>query len=278
MTLRNNSNPSDDDRRSAKARQSDDSLQFPSAPRAYYNRMLVNAYLDNCKRGLVGQNKLITSVSDMEREDRVALRAMASEYRQSFYNKMRKFGFGDAEKDLTLRILHPVVAVGVTQREYHLYVDIVSAQGGCWFLDFEAAGRFQKGPAAVQLSNLGPPVKSSMSFVTRLFSLPAFNEALKKLVVTPFEQVQKNPRDFIAFGWIMEAIAKTRNDFRGRGALDSSKPLKPISPTTVKDFMWTGERRPFEFACCVENAYYSVRLTLNSRTRQPDVYVYEETF
>jgi hypothetical protein len=278
MTLSNNSNPSEDDRRSAETGKNDDSLQFPAAPRASYNRMLVDAYLDNCKRGFLERNELITSFSDMEYEDRVALQAMESAYRQIFHSKMQEFGFGDVEKDLTLRLLHPVVSIGKTRREYHLYVDIVSAQGRCWFLDFDAAGRLEKGPASIQLSSLGPQAKNNACVITRLFSLPAFDEALAQLVATPFDQVQKKPRDFIAFGWVMQAIAMARGGHDGRGVSNSSRPPKPIPLSSVEDFTWTGERRPFTFECSIENAYYVAQVTLSSRTKQPQVYLHEEIF
>ena len=278
MTLSNNSNPSDDDRRSPETRQSDDSLQFPEAPRASYNRLLVDAYLTNCKRGFLEQNTLITSLNEMEYEDRVVFQAMDSAYRQAFRNKMHQFGFGDTEKDLTVRMLHPVVAVGKTRREYHLYVDVVSAKGRCWFLDFDAAAGFEHGPASIQLSSLGPESKNNLCVITRLFSVPAFQEALAKLVTATYDQIQKRPRDFIAFGWIMQSIAMARNDHARGGASASSRLPKPLPLTSVKDFMWTGERRPFTFECSVDNAYYVAQVALNAKTRQPQVYLHEEIF
>lgn len=278
MTLSNNSNPSDDDRRSPDPRQEDDSLQLPQAPRAFYNRMLVDAYLNNCKRGFLEQNTLITSLNEMEYEDRVVFQAMDSAYRQAFRNKMHQFGFGDTEKDLTVRMLHPVVAVGKTRREYHLYVDVVSAQGRCWFLDFDAAARFEHGPASIQLSSLGPESKNNLCVITRLFSVPAFQEALAKLVTASYEQIQKRPRDFVAFGWIMQAIATARYGHVRGDASESSRISQPILLTSVKDFMWTGDRRPFTFECSVENAYYVAHVGLNAKTRQPEVYLQEEIF
>ena len=276
--LSNNSDPSDDNREPLEPRPDDESLAFPTASRASYNRILVDTYLDNCKRGFLERNHLITSLGDMEYEDRIVLQRMELTYRRVFHDKLQRFGMADTERDLTLRILHPVVAVGKTQREYHLYVDIVSAEGRCWFLDFDAGSLIENGPASMQLSSLGPQTKNDAVVLTRLFSPPAFNEVLAQLATAPYEEVLGKPRSFVAFGWIMQSIALARSEHGGRRAADSSKSPKPVPLTSVNDFMWTGERRPFTFECSVENAYYVVQVALHPRTRQPEVYLHEEVF
>lgn len=278
MTLSNDSNPSDDNRSRGENRDSQDDLSLPGVPRAFYNRMLVDAYLRNCRLGFAERFELITHRSNMEYEDRAILDHMESKYREVFQRKLGQLGLGDKASDFTLRVLHPVVAVGTTRREYHLYLDIVSPGGRCWFLDFDTAVGFEKGPAALQLSSLGPRGKKGEMVVTRLFSVPAFHEALEKLVSAPYSAVVKEPRAFVAFGWIVQAIAMARNRQSAREYMVTASAPRPIPLSEISDFHWTGETKPFTFECTVGNGYYIAQVLHHPRTRQPFVALHEDLF
>jgi hypothetical protein len=278
MTLSNDPNPSDENRPRGENRHSHEDLSLPSVPRAFYNRMLVDAYLRNCRRGFVGRFDLITHRSKMEYEDRVILDRMESNYRKVFQRKLEQFGLGDRGSDITVRVLHPVVAIGKTRREYHLYLDVVSQGGRCWFLDFDTAVGFANGPAALQLSSFGPRGQKEEMVVTRLFSVPAFQEALEKLANAPYSAVLKAPRGFVAFGWIVQAIAMARSRQAARENMDTSSAPRPIPLFEIADFQWTGETKPFTFECSVGNGYYVAQVHHHPRSRQPFVALHEELF
>ena len=278
MTLSNDPNPSDEHRSRGEEHDSQGNLSFPPAPRAFYNRMLVEAYLRNCKLGFVERFDLITSRSQMDYEDKVILDRMASTYRSLFTRKFQQFGLGDKGSEMTVRVLHPVVAVGKTRREYHLYLDVVSQNGRCWFLDFDTAAPFDKGPAAIQLSSLGPQGKKGEIVATRLFSVPAFQEALEKLANASYVEVLRNPRSFVAFGWIVQAIVMARNRATPRENVQGSVAPPPLELSKISDFTWTGNTKPYTFECSLENAYYVAHVQHHPRTRQPFVALHEEVF
>ena len=278
MTLSNDPNPSDDKHQRADGRDSHEDLTMPSAPRASYHRILLDAYLRNCRLGFVERFELITNRSKMEYEDRAALNRMESNYRKVFQRKLEQFGLADKSSDFTVRVLHPVVAIGSTRREYHLYLDIVSRNGRCWFLDFDTAAGFEKGPAALQLSSLGPRGKKEEMVATRLFSVPAFQEALEKLVSASYSEVLQNPRSFVAFGWIVQAIVTAQNRHSPREDMGGVPSHRPIQLSTIADFHWTGDTKPFTFECTVGNAYYVAQVRHHPRTRQPFVALHEEVF
>jgi hypothetical protein len=214
----------------------------------------------------------------MEYEDRVILDRMESNYRKVFQRKLEQFGLSDKGSDITVRVLHPVVAIGKTRREYHLYLDVVSQGGRCWFLDFDTAVGFENGPAALQLSSLGSRGQKEEMIVTRLFSVPAFQEALEKLATAPYSAVLKAPRDFVAFGWIVQAIAMARRGQVAREDITTSSAPRPIPLSEIADFRWTGETKPFTFECSVGNGYYVAQVRHHPRSRQPFVALHEELF
>ena len=278
MTLSNDPNPSDENRPRDENRHPQEGLSLPSVPRAFHHRMLANAYLRNCRLGFVERFELITHRPKMEYEDRVILDRMESKYRQVFQRKLEQFGLSDKGSDVTVRVLHPVVAIGKTRREYHLYLDVVSQGGRCWFVDFDTAARFENGPAALQLSSLGPGAQKGDMVVTRLLSVPAFQEALEKLANAPYSAVLKDPRGFVAFGWIVQAIATARNQQSAREYMGTSSAPRPIPLSQIADFQWTGETKPFTFECCVGNGYYIAQVRHHPRSRQPFVALHEELF
>jgi len=282
MTLGNdphsNLNPSDDRRVHGDDHLFAGDAYLPSAPSPCYNRNLVDAYFSNCRHGFVQEFELITNRTEMDYEDRLVLDRMESDYRTIFKRKLQQFGLSDKGSDVTVRVLHPVVAVGPTRREYHLYLDIVSGNGRCWFLDFDSAAPFERGPAALQISSLGPQGKNKEMVVTRLFSEPAFLEAAERLVNAPFQDVVRNPRDFVAFGWIVQAIATAQNGGAARDDLRGSTTPRPLRLSDISDLSWTGQARPFTFDCLVGNALYVAEVHHDQRTRQPYVALHEEGF
>ena len=276
MTLSNNPNPSDEHNR-PQQRDGERELSFPPAPRAYYNRILVDAYLKNCERGFLGKNDLITSLKDMEYEDRVSLDRMASAYRGLVRAKLHHFGLSGLEKDLNLRFLHPVVAVSKTRREHHLFVDAVVSGGRCGFVDSDAVGLFRNGPAAIQLSRIAGADKEHRIVLSRLFSYPAFHEAMNSLIAARWEQVCANPRAFVALGWLMQGVVTSRA--RESDTANAKSPgIKPLALSSVEGFLWTGSRKPHTFECSVANAYYQLQVDLDKKTRQPVIFVNEERF
>jgi hypothetical protein len=278
MTLSNDPNPSDENRAREEHRHPQEDLSLPAVPQAFHHRMLTNAYLRNCRQGFVGRFDLITHRSKMEYEDRVILDRMESDYRSIFQRKLERIGLKEKGPDITVRVLHPVVAVGKTRREYHLYLDVISQGGRCWFLDFDTAVGFENGPAALQLSSLGPGAQKGEMVVTRLFSAPAFQEALEKLANAPYSAVLKEPRSFVAFGWIVQAIAMARNRHSAREYMSGSSASRPIPLSEIADFQWTGETKPFTFECSVGNGYYIAQVRHHPRSRQPFVALHEELF
>jgi hypothetical protein len=279
MTLSNDPHPSDDNRPDRETpRPDDDKLSFPSAPRASYNRMLVDTYLRNCRRGFKETYNLITAPSRMTYEDRVVLQRMESQYRAVFKDKLKDFGLADKASELTVRVLHPVVAIGEGERKYHLYVDVVSRGGRSWFLDFDAGGVFETGPASMQLTSLGKQGQMEQVLFTRIFSVPAFNEAMNKLVVASFPEVLSQHRDFIAFGWIMQAISLARSRAASRLYGEDAQTSGPFRLDSVENFHWTGGKRPFTFECSVENAWYTAHVGLDPRRREPVVVLHGEVF
>lgn len=277
MTLSNNQNPSDDKNSREPSRDDSGDLSFPPAPRAYHNRLLVDTYFKNCKRGFLEHNKIITSLKEMDYEDRVSLDGMADAYRELVRSKLRHFGFRDLENDITLRFLHPVVAVGKTRREHHIYVDVVDRNGRCCFVDGDAASSFESGPAAMQVSRIAGDEKRPRILLTKLFSRPAFHEAINTLIAAPWSEVYSNPRAFVALGWLMRGIATARAreaEARAEGGTEQDF----LALSTVEDFMWTGSRKPHTFECSVGKAFYVIQVALHDRTRQPMIYVHEERF
>lgn len=274
MTLSNNPNPADDRNDSRDPEQDLRDLSLPSVPRANHNRILVDAYFDNCKRGFLERNELITSPKEMAYEDRVSLAAMARVYRGLVGRRLELFGSEKFENEFTLRFLHPVVAVGKTRREHHLYVDIVSSSGRCSFVDNDAVAVFLKGPAAVQLSRIAHPGKSGI-IITRLLSVPGFHEAMGKLITAPHEEIFSKPRAFVAFGWLMQAIAIARGS-EGNKMRAHDRTVSPLDLSKVEGFTWTGSRKPYTFECSIENSHYVVQIMLNRKTRQPIIYLHEE--
>lgn len=277
MTLSNNPNPFDDENPSRQSRDEGGDLSFPSAPRAYHNRILVDSYLKNCKRGFLGENELITSLKEMEYEDRVSLDLMATGYRGLIRAKLAQFGLRGLEKDLTLRFLHPVVAVGKTRREHHLFVDAVLGGGRCGFVDSDAVGCFQNGPAAIQLSRIAGGDKQPRVVLSRLLSFPAFHEAMNDLIAARWEDVYANPRSFVALGWLMQGLATSRTR-DSVSANERSRGFKPLALSSIEGFMWTGSRKPHTFECSLGNAYYVMQVDLDKKTRQPVIYINEERF
>lgn len=276
MTLSNNTNPADDKNHSPDP-QEFGNLFLPPVPRANHNRILVDAYLRNCERGFVERNTLITNPKEMEYEDRASLEFMAQSYRGLVRHQLRVFGLGRLETEFTLRFLHPVVAVGKTRREHHLYVDGISHSDGCSFVDSDAVSVFTKGPVAIQLSRLSGTSKESSIKISRILSFPGFHETMSKLAAASHEEVFSNPRSFIAFGWIIRAIAFARAEEGRAGRDDGSKPVA-LNLSEIENFTWTGCRKPYTFECSVGEAYYVVQIMLHPRTRQPITYVHEETF
>jgi hypothetical protein len=181
---------------------------------------------------------------------------MQKDYRTLFKRKLSQFGIEGDANDVKVRVLHPVVAIGPSHREYHLYLDIVSGNGRCWFLDYDAAAGFEKGPAALQLTARGSPMERGEMVMTRLFSEPAFHEALEKLLMAPFSTVLDNPRNFVAFGWIMQAIAMARNQGQPRDDVAGSLATSPVPFSTMRAFQWTGQNNPFSFECVLDDAMY----------------------
>lgn len=277
MTLSNNPNPADDKNHSPDPHQEFGNLFFPQFPRANHNRILVDAYLRNCERGFIERNTLITNPKEMEYEDRASFDFMANSYRGLVRHKLRVFGLEKLENDFTLRFLHPVVAVGKTRREHHLYVDAIANSGGCSFVDSDAMSVFKKGPAAVQLSRLAGDIKQSSISISRLFSVPGFHEAMSKLAATSHEELFSKPRSFVAFGWIVRAIAFARAEEGSPGRDDGRKPVS-LNLSEIENFTWTGCRKPYTFECSIGNSYYAVQIMLHPRSRQPITYVHEETF
>lgn len=277
MTLNNNPNPGDDKNHSPDPHDDLGDLSLPPVPRANHNRILLNAYLGNCKRGFIEHNELITSPQEMEYEDRVSLDSMADAYRGLVQRKLQLFGLQKFENEFTPRFLHPVVAVGKTRREYHLYVDTVSSSGRCSFVDSDAVGLFLKGPAAMQLSRLAGSEKPARIIMTRLFSVPGFHEAMGKLISASRDEIFSKPRAFVAFGWILQSIATAR---AGEGGTRSShdRMIAPLDLSKVEDFVWTGSRKPYTFECSIGSSYYVTQIMLHQRTRQPVIYLHEERF
>jgi hypothetical protein len=212
----------------------------------------------------------------MSYEDRAELQRMEINFRELLANKLRELGFAHKASELSVRVLHPVVSVGQARREYHLYVDVVGENGRCWFVDFDAAQQLEAGPASIHLSCVGMSERKAKIIFSRLFSIPAFNEAMGKLVSSSFEDVCLQPRSFLAFGWIMQGIAMARVRAASEMGIQQAAAAGPFSLDKVKSFQWTGEKRPFEFECIVENAYYIAQITLDPKRRQPCVVLYEE--
>ena len=279
MTLSNDNTPSNDGRNQNNPEKSDMSeLSFPTGPRAAHNRILYTTYLENCRRGFEGPHDLVTTTAEMTFEDRMVFDRMREFFHHTMGEKLRHFQMADIVPDLTVRMLHPVLARGEAHNEYHLYVDVVNKYGRSVLPDYEAVDTFQEGPASLQLYAYEEDGRVRLRDVMRLISTPAFTEATRKLMAASWDDIRERPRNFIALGWILQGIVEGRTAAaRRRGEPEDTVSKKYlISLDDVEGFHWTGEKRPPTFEFSLGNLHYRVALKLDRVTKQPNVYIQEK--
>lgn len=279
MTLSNDNTPSRDGRGENNPEKADaGDLVFPSAPRAFHNRILYTAYLENCRNGFEGRNDLVTSTYEMTYEDQMVFQKMGDYFRDVFSRKLRLFQMADIESDLTVRMLHPVLARGEGHSEYHLYVDVVNKDGRAVLPDYEALDVFQNGPASLQMYAHEEDGRVSLRDVLRLISTPAFQEATQKLMSASWEEIADRPRSFIAFGWILHGLVASRQ----AAARRRGEPAEVIEKkygfhlSDMKDFQWTGEKRPPTFEFSLQGVFYRVSILLDRATKRPTLHIHED--
>lgn len=279
VTLSNDNTPSQDGPNQNNPENSDmGELTFPTGPRAAHNRILYTTYLENCRHGFEGPHDLVTTTAEMSFEDRMVFDKMREFFCDAMSQKLRHFEMAEIVPDLTVRMLHPVLARGEAHNEYHLYVDVVNKEGRAVLPDYEAVDTFQDGPASLQLYAYEEDGRVRLRDVLRLISTPAFTEATRKLMAASWDDILEKPRNFIAFGWIMHEIIENRQAAARRRGESEESVLKKcrINLADVKGFHWTGERRPPTFEFSLGNFHYRVALKLDRATKQPNVYIEEQ--
>lgn len=275
MTLSNNSfsnnNPGRDPERIF---HDADAPCLPEPPRANHHKLLIDRYFENCRRGFAGENELITD-RHLDFESKVIFDKLERVYRNSLEKRLAYWGMKDAARQLTVRFLDPVIAIGKGGREFHLYADVVDADGRCFFPDLDGAQVLKTGPAAMQVYATENDTRGLVLGVARLISPPAFKEAIDSLIASPFEEIRKNPRRNIALGWVMNSVVSHRVEGSSEHLARRGSQPGILALSDVSNFHWNGSRSPVGFSFELPGVSYRVELLLNYKTRQPSVFVRE---
>ena len=277
MTLSNNLPPSEgEDREANKLPQESSDLVIPDAPRIGHHRILLAAYLENCRKAFVGTNELFTDTREMSFEAEQMFANLSMVFRKRLANTLTQFGKGDMMGDLTCRMLHPVVAVGKGSPEYHLYVDVVNSRGRCVLADSEGVQSFISGPASLQIYATEARVGVLSIGMIRLVSEPAFREAVNDIIAHSFDQIALNPRGYVALGWIMGGVCNHRSTLLGEGKVTRGSNPGRVALDEITNFCWMGGRSPAMFEFQIRDAHYKVQLDLDSKAKRPSIVVFEE--
>ena len=277
MTLSNNLPPPEgEDRESNNPHPESFDLVIPPAPRIGHHRILLDAYLENCRKAFVGTNELFTDTREMSFEAEQMFANLAMVFRKRLANTLTQFGKGDMIGDLTCRMLHPVVAVGKGGPEYHLYVDVVNSRGRCVLADSEGVQSFISGPASLQIYATEARAGVVSIGMIRLISAPAFREAVNEIIVHSFDQITLNPRGYVALGWIMGGVCSHRAGVLGEGKVNRGPNPGRVALNEITNFRWMGGRAPAMFEFQIRDAHYKVQLDLDSKAKRPSIVVFEE--
>ena len=277
MTLSNNLPPPEgEDRESNNPHPENFDLVIPPAPRIGHHRILLDAYLENCRKAFVGTNELFTDTREMSFEAEQMFANLAMVFRKRLANTLTQFGKGDMIGDLTCRMLHPVVAVGKGGPEYHLYVDVVNSRGRCVLADSEGVQSFISGPASLQIYATEARAGVVSIGMIRLISAPAFREAVNEIVVHSFDQITLNPRGYVALGWIMGGVCSHRAGVLGEGKVNRGPNPGRVGLDEITNFRWMGGRSPAMFEFQIRDAHYKVQLDLDTKAKRPSIVVFEE--
>ncbi len=277
MTLGNDvPSPEGDGRKPKSSPQESSDIILPSAPRIAHHRILLDAYLENCRRAFIGSNELITDKRAMNAEAPQMFANLATNFRRTLADTLTMFGKADMLEDLTCRMLHPVVAVGKGQPEYHLYVDVVNGRGRCVLPDIDGVQAFNSGPASIQVYVTESGHGELHIGMIRLVSAPAFREAVNDIIAHSFDEIVKNPRGYVAFGWILGGVCNHRRSDMSERRSDRGENPGQVALDHIKNFRWMGGRSPAIFELQIRNAEYKVHLSLDSKAKRPVIVVYEE--
>lgn len=275
MTLSNNPFPSNEPGREPdRVFHNIDSPFIPEPPRANHHKLLLDRYLQNCRRGFVGENQLVAG-KEGDFETKMIFGKLEEAYRRMVDERLTSWGMKPIAGQLTARFLDPVVAVGKAGREYHLYADFVDTEGRCFFPDLDGAQVLRAGPAAMQVYAVENDKQGLVLGVVRLISPPAFKEAVASLIASPFEQIRRNPRGHVALGWVMNAVVSHRAE--GAPEQLNKRGVQPdvLALSDITNFTWNGSRSPIGFSFDLPGASYKIEVCLNYKTRQPSVFVKE---
>jgi len=252
------------------------STSLPQVPDDLHSRLLLDAYLRNCERSEMGSPLITASIREMSFPDREIFKRMGQHYRGAVLNKFQRLGLLRLEKELTIRTLHPVIVEREGQRVFNIFVDIVSPEGRSVVADLESVKTFQAGPAAVHFYATEVSGSLTAMGVNRLVSAPAYKEAVEEILSTPYADIAKDPRYYVAFGWIMHAVAGYRRFAALKRSHDYPGAEGGLPRTAIENFRWSGEVAPPTFLFRIGKFDYEVRLDLDTERGEPTIYLHEE--
>jgi len=247
-----------------------------------YNRRLVDTYMEMCRHSLGQSATVITSLREMSSEDKQNVSLLDLLYRKFFAERLKALGLDELRNEIHLRMLHPVVVVHGLRRSYHLYADAVADNGRCCLVDVQSIGVLNRGPAATRVTafarlkpNTQEPPRFYLEFA-KLLSKPAYHEAMHQLIAATRDEIFESPKEFLGFGWIIQAIERYQEMHRkdaGSGAKSGAS--SSTKSSKIKDFGWTGQRRPYTFECVIADRCYRIEIGFSQVHRNPTMAVAE---
>lgn len=233
-----------------------------------HHRELLNAYRSCCRADLTGVNRLIERPSNMRFEDLNSFAHLEERVRDNVYKTVQRHGTARDCANVYVRTLQHVVAVSKTQRERHLFVDVVGSECASVLAWKGCMEQFVTGPVAlhVYISDY----QSKHIIVRPLMSKPAFKEAVTNLSRLADGQIQATSDS----SWGMKLIISAVNSHHS-GLLDGVQERR-IKASDLCNFRHVQREFSAKELFCFEigSVEYQAELALNEERNRPDVYLY----